>query len=431
MKDKINKIISIIKKDGLFTAIKKIYKYIQAKYLIKINIFSYIYIKLHNKKFKNKINEILNGNYDRIIIWRSSFGWNVPLFQRPQHIDRNFANNNCLVFYEITTVTDNVKTFKEINKNLYLVNFNNSAMKKLIFKELENINKPKYIQFYSTDCTISVQELKKYINDGFKIIYEYIDDLSPLLVGTKELPINIKEKYNYMLKDTENVFVVVTADEIKKDVYSKRGDEKLVFSCNGVDYEHFNKLDPNFEFDKKFTEIINEGKPIIGYYGALASWFDYEMIIELANKRPNYNIVLLGIKYDDSFDKSNLNKYSNIHFLGSKNYDVLPNYAKKFAVCTIPFLINDITQATSPLKLFEYMALGKPIVTTAMNECKKYKSVMIANNKDEFVELIDKSIQLSTEQNKDYFNLLNKEALENTWEEKAKTILNLLKKFEE
>ena len=430
MKDKINKIISIIKKDGLFTAIKKIYKYVQAKYLIKINIFSYLYIKLHNKKFKNKINEILNGNYDRIIIWRSSFGWNVPLFQRPQHIDRNFANNNCLVFYEITTVTDNVKTFKEINKNLYLVNFNNSAMKKLIFKELENINKPKYIQFYSTDCTISVQELKKYINDGFKIIYEYIDDLSPLLVGTKELPINIKEKYNYMLKDTENVFVVVTADEIKKDVYSKRGDEKLVFSCNGVDYEHFNKLDPNFEFDKKFTEIINEGKPIIGYYGALASWFDYEMIIELANKRPNYNIVLLGIKYDDSFDKSNLNKYSNIHFLGSKNYDVLPNYAKKFDVCTIPFLINDITQATSPLKLFEYMALGKPIVTTAMNECKKYKSVMIANNKNEFVELIDKSIQLSTEQNKDYFNLLNKEALENTWEEKAKAILNLLKKFE-
>ena len=311
-----------------------------------------------------------------------------------------------------------------------ILNFNNSAIKKLIFKELQNLNKPKYIQFYSTDCTISLTELKQYIQDGFKIIYEYIDDLSPLLVGTKELPINIKEKYNYMLKDTKNVFVVVTADEIKKDVVSKRGEEKLVFSCNGVDYDHFTNIDNNFIFDKKFVNILNEKKPIIGYYGALASWFDYNMIIDLATKRPNYNIVLLGIKYDDSFDKSDLSKYSNIYFLGSKNYDILPNYAYKFDVCTIPFLINDITQATSPLKLFEYMALGKPIVTTSMKECKKYNSVMIANNNSEFISLVDKAIHISKENDEKYYNLLNKEALENTWEEKAKLIIDLLKKYE-
>lgn len=430
MRDKIDKIISIIKKDGIFKAIKKIYKYIQAKYLAKINIFSFIYIKLNNKRFKNEINNILNGNYERIIIWRSSFGWNVPLFQRPQHIDRNFANNNCLVFYEVTTVTDKVKTYKKINNNLFLVNFNNSAMKKLLFNQIDNIKKPKYIQFYSTDCTISLPELKKYISDGYKIIYEYIDDISPLLVGTKELPVNLKEKYEYMLKDTENVFVVVTADEIEKDVISKRGKEKLVFSCNGVDYNHFNKINANFEFDKKFLNILDQKKPIIGYYGALASWFDYDLIKELAVKRPDYNIVLLGIKYDDSFDKANLSKYSNIHFLGSKNYDVLPNYASKFDVCTIPFLINDITQATSPLKLFEYMALSKPIVTTAMNECKKYKSVMIANNSNEFINEIDQAIKLSKDLDNPYFKLLNQEALENTWEAKAQAIIELLDKNE-
>ena len=139
MSYKINKIISIIKKDGLLIAIKKTYKYIQATYLSKINLFGYFYIKLNNKKFKKKINEILNGNYDRIIIWRSSFGWNVPLFQRPQHIAKNLSNNNCLVFYEITTVTDKVKTFKKIKDNLYLVNFNNVAMKNLLFTEIKKI----------------------------------------------------------------------------------------------------------------------------------------------------------------------------------------------------------------------------------------------------------------------------------------------------
>lgn len=430
MRYKINKMISMLKKDGLFLTIKKIYKYIQAKYLSKVNIFSYIYIKMNYKKFQNEVNTILHGHYDRIIIWRSSFGWNVPLFQRPQHISKNFAKNNCLVFYEVTTVTDKVKTYKKIQENLYLINFNNTVMKKLLFTELENINKPKYIQFYSTDCTLNLDTVKSYINDGYKIIYEYIDDLSPELVGTKDLPINIKDKYEYMLQDTKNVFTVVTADEIQKDVISKRGTEKLVFSCNGVDYEHFNKIDKNFIFDKKFQNIINEKKPIIGYYGALASWFDYEMIKFLAKSKPNYNIVLLGIKYDDSFDKARLEEYSNIHFLGAKEYNLLPNYASKFDVCTIPFLINDITQATSPLKLFEYMALNKPIVTTAMNECKKYESVMIASNKDEFVELIDKAISISKEHDQKYYNLLNKEALENTWEEKAKLIISLLKKYE-
>lgn len=430
MSYKINKIISIIKKDGLLIAIKKTYKYIQATYLSKINLFGYFYIKLNNKKFKKKINEILNGNYDRIIIWRSSFGWNVPLFQRPQHIAKNLSNNKCLVFYEITTVTDKVKTFKKIKDNLYLVNFNNVAMKNLLFNEIKKINKPKYIQFYSTDATLNVQALNNFINDGYKIIYEYIDDLSPQLVGTKELPINIKEKYEYMLKDAENVFVVVTADEIKKDVISKRGEKKLAFSCNGVDYEHFKNINKNFNFEKDFINILNNKKPIIGYYGALASWFDYEMVKYLANKKPDYNIILLGIKYDDSFDKANLAKYPNIYFLGPKDYSVLPNYASHFDICTIPFLINNITQATSPVKLFEYMALGKPIVTTNMNECKKYKSVMLANSKEEFISLIDKSLLLSKEHNTEYFDLLQKEALENTWEEKANIIIDLIKKYE-
>lgn len=430
MKDKVDKIILIIKKDGIIQALKKIFKYIKARHLSKINIFGYLSIKINYKKIKKEITNILNKPYDRIIIWQSSFGWNVPLFQRPQHISKNFAKNNCLVLYEVTTVTDKVKTLQKKQDNLYLVNFNNKSLKKLIFQELEKINIPKYIQFYSTDSTISLEELKRYIGEGYKIIYEYVDDINPLIVGTKELPINIKDKYDYMQKDKEDIFVVVTADEIEKDVIAKRGTEKLVFACNGVDYEHFNNTQKDFKYEKSFEEIIKQKKPIIGYYGAIASWFDYEIIKELAQKRPDYNIVLFGIKYDATFDKSNLDKYTNIYFLGSKGYNELPYYAKYFSVCTIPFLINEITQATSPLKLFEYMALEKPIVTTDMKECRKYKSVMIAKNSKDFINLIDKAIALNSKDNKEYFETLKKEALENTWEAKAKTIINLLEKYE-
>ena len=112
---------------------------------------------------------------------------------------------------------------------------------------------------------------------------------------------------------------------------------------------------------------------------------------------------------------------------------MLPTYASKFDVCTIPFLINDITQATSPLKLFEYMALGKPIVTTDMRECRKYESVMIAKDKNEFVSLIENAISMEKDRKKEYNiyrEIEKKEALKNTWEAKTKIIIDLLKEYE-
>jgi len=433
MKEKIYKVISVLKKDGFFVLLKKSWKYIKANYIIKIDIFQTLYIKLNAKKYKTLIDDILSGEYDRIIVWRSTFGWNVPLFQRPQHISKNLAENRCLVFYEVTTMTDKVKSMQKIEDNLYLVNFNNRAMRKLLLNKIQLIDKPKYIQIYSTNATTSASELKGYINDGYRVIYEYIDDLSPALLGTKELPKNLTDKYNYMIEDKENVFVVVTADEIEKDILNKRGKEKLVFSCNGVDHGYFKDIDLNYDFEKEFKNVLEENKPIIGYYGALASWFDYEMVRFLAEQRPEYNVVLIGIKYDDTWDKQGLDEISNIHFLGPRDYSVLKNYADKFNVCTIAFVINEITEATSPLKLFEYMALSKPIVATNMKECRKYESVFIAKTNEEYVSLVDKAINMDAnrEEQKDYFELLEKEALENTWNKKAEAIIDLLKSNEE
>lgn len=427
MRDKLSKFNSLIKKYGFITTMKKVMKYILSRI---VNIFNSVNI-LGNKNVSKMLNNILQNNqYDRIIVWRSNFGWNVPLFQRPQHISLNLSKQKSLVFYEVTHFTDKIKDLKEVNKNLVLINLENISIQKILFSKLKDIDKPKYIQIYSTDWDMKQEELKKYIENGYKIIYEYIDEINPILSGTKEIPINIKEKYEYMLNDKENVFVVVTADKLKEDIEQKRGTEKMAFACNGVDYEHYQKIDKVFEFEKDFQNILDEKKAIIGYYGAFASWFDYDMIRYLAENRPDYNIVLIGTKYDDSMEKSKIEKMNNVYFLGSKDYKILKNYADKFNVCTVPFIINDITKATSPLKIFEYMALGKPIVTTAMDECKKYKSIFIANNNEEFVELIDKVLNLKEEKNFEYFKTLKKEALENTWESKSRAIIELLKKNE-
>lgn len=425
MKDKLSKLISVIKKYGIFGSLKKICQYINAEFIQSVNIIGNIKVFFNKKKYIEQIQNILKENkYDRIIVWRSSFGWNVPLYQRPQHISNNLSKQKCLVFYEVTKMTDDVEFIEKLQSNLYLVNFKNKLFCKLLMEEIKKSNKPKYLQFYSTDWTLPVSYVKEQIKDGYKIIYEYIDDLSPQLAGTKELPVNVKEKYEYAMSDIENVFIVVTADLLRDDVISKRGDKNLAFSTNGVDYNHFKKVDKKFKFEKEFQNILDKKLPVICYYGALAKWFDYKLVKKIA-KTNKYSVVLFGIKYDDAYEKSGLDKCDNVYFLGSRDYKVLKNYASKVDVLTIPFVINDITKATSPVKIFEYMALHKPIVTTKMHECMKYQSVLIGEDHDDFIEKLD--IALKQKKDKKYLNLLDREAKENDWSEKAKAIVTLLK----
>lgn len=422
MREKFSKLVNVYKKYGFIGFCKKLYAYIVANYLNKISFAVFF----NPQKYRNQLSEILNSDgFDRIVLWRSSFGYNVPLFQRPQHIANNLSRNRCLVLYEVTTMTDKVKTVKKFSDNLYLINYNNILLNKILMSELEKVNKPKYIQLYSTDWKLSVQNIKDYMSKGYGFIYEYIDDISPELAGTKNLPQNIVDKYEFAMNNTE-VFVVVTADLLREDVIKHRGEKNLVMSSNGVDYSFFDNLDESFDYMPEFKAVLEKGKPIMCYYGALAKWFDYELIKKIA-ATDKYSIVLFGIKYDEAYDE-NMNGEENVYFLGPVDYKILKNYAAKCDILTIPFVINNITKATSPVKLFEYMALHKPIVTTDMNECRKYKSVMRGVDHSDFLAKLDKALELKNDEK--YIALLDQEARANDWSEKAKVIIDLISKAE-
>lgn len=422
MKDKISKLTTVYKKYGFVGFCKKLRAYVIANYLDKVSFK----VMFNKNKYRMQIQEILKNNkYDRVILWRSSFGYNVPLFQRPQHIANNLAKKNCLVFYEVTTMSDSIKTIKKHTDNIYLFNFNNIALNKILLEELDNISKPKYIQLYSTDWKLSVDNIKSFLNNGYKMIYEYVDHLSADLAGTKTIPQNIVDKYNYVMSN-KDIYVAVTADTLKEDVIKHRGQKNMVFSSNGVDYNFFKTYDSVDESDETFQKLLKSKKPLIMYYGALAKWFDYDLIKKIA-KTNLYNIVLFGIKYDDSYDLE-ITDEKNIYFLGPRDYKILKNYAKYADVLTIPFKIEDITKSTSPVKIFEYMALHKPIVTTDLNECRKYQSVLIGRNHEEFLDQIEKALTLRND--KKYIELLDKEARENDWSQKAQAIIDLISKDE-
>ena len=91
---------------------------------------------------------------------------------------------------------------------------------------------------------------------------------------------------------------------------------------------------------------------------------------------------------------------------------------------TIPFVLNEITEATSPVKLFEYMAAGKPIITSDMNECRNYDSVHIYKDAESFTALA--RLALIERSSEEYTELLKKEATANTWRSRAKAVLEEL-----
>ena len=145
MKEKISKVISVFKEDGFKIAFSKIARYIKTMFKKHMG-FAY---KADFSKNKDMYAKIIDGalasDYDRVLIWRSSFGWNVPLFQRPQHISLNLSKKRCLVFYEITSMTDDIKAIEKYSDNLYLVNFNNRKIAELLLSKVDCVKKPKYL----------------------------------------------------------------------------------------------------------------------------------------------------------------------------------------------------------------------------------------------------------------------------------------------
>ena len=162
------------------------------------------------------------------------------------------------------------------------------------------------------------------------------------------------------------------------------------------------------------------------YYGALAEWFDWPLWIHAAKARPNWSFVLIGPAYDGDVAAvhARVAAAPNIFYLGPKRYDELPGYMQFVDVATIPFVLNAITHACSPVKLFEYMAAGKPVVTTAMREVLKYKSVLVARSAEEFVCRLDEAV--TKQHDPAYLALLRTEAEANTWHSRAMALKKAL-----
>lgn len=201
----------------------------------------------------------------------------------------------------------------------------------------------------------------------------------------------------------ESDLLVVTAHKLwdKWQVLNRR----MVLARNGVDYESYvARVQPN--------ELLKDiAHPVIGYFGAIADWFEVAWVVHAAQQRPQYTFVLLGGIFD--VDISKLRALPNVILLGQQPYETMPLYLYHFDVCIIPFKRNTITEATDPVKLYEYFSAGHPVVATDLPELARYNDLIyFARDQAEFVAQLDAAV---AEADPAHVQARRQMAQQNTW----------------
>ena len=354
---------------------------------------------------ETKIQQILDSHSGakEIIIFAPTLPWEGEMFQRPQQLARALAQQGALVFYMQPERSWPAK-FQEIENGLILCSTPADAFHII----------PK---FYVYTLTWSIPLLAFF--DQHRIIYDYLDDLSVFQGDAKRL----QRDHDDTLQSAD--LVLVTSQKLYQKAVILR--EDCVLCPNGADYSHFHN--PTGDSPPADLEpILAKGNPVVGYHGALARWFDYPLISALAAKRTDIEFVLIGVDHDQTLDGSGLLDLPNLHWLGQKPYQDLPKYLHHFDVGMIPFQINEITNATSPIKLFEYFAAGIPAIVTPMAESLRYGLVISAEGVLDWSQAIDEALSKTVD--RDYIKQLHQFGKDQSWQARADLILEKLASLE-
>ena len=160
---------------------------------------------------------------------------------------------------------------------------------------------------------------------------------------------------------------------------------------NGFDAEQYQHLNDT----PVPVDLSRVPKPRIGYVGALTSLrLDLGLMIKMAQEKPGWSFVLIGTE-DENFRNSYLHQLPNVYFLGRKHTKEIPGYIKHFDVCVNPQEINEITEGNFPLKVVEYLAMGKPVVASATNTMRDifHKHTHLAEDCDSFISHIEEALK--------------------------------------
>jgi len=248
--------------------------------------------------------------------------------------------------------------------------------------------------------------------DESLVCFDYVDDLTEFTGVPKWF-----ERYlDLAIYKADLVFVV---SQVLFEKVADKKKERVFLLTNGVDVDHFSKALKDVELPSVLERMR---RPAIGYVGVLEDWIDFRLLKSIAARYRDYSIVLIGPAHPRvRKDVEELGSFPNVFFLGKVSYETLPNYLKGIDLCIIPFKINNLTQAANPIKVYEYLASGKRIVSSAIPEIEKLDVVKIARNMDEFTSRISESLSEPADAVR-FLKIANL----NTWDQKARDMLSLI-----
>ncbi len=226
------------------------------------------------------------------------------------------------------------------------------------------------------------------------IVYDCMDELS-LFRGA---PAQLIEQEAELLRRADVVF---TGGRSLYEAKQSRNDNVYCFPSS-VDQEHFARALDGLPIP---ADIASTPSPIVGYFGVIDERIDLELLAGTADRLPDVQFVMIGplakIHADD------LPRRDNLHYLGMKDYAELPNYLQRFDVAMMPFALNDATKFISPTKTLEYMAAGRPIISTAIRDVvREYAdTVAIVDSPDTFQWAVQSALSVSSAP--DYSTILN------------------------
>jgi glycosyltransferase involved in cell wall biosynthesis len=214
-------------------------------------------------------------------------------------------------------------------------------------------------------------------------VYDCMDELSKFRGAPPELLAREAE----LLKRAEVVF---TGGRRLYEAKSRYNDNCHFYGC-GVDCEHFGKA--REAATSVPLDVENLPRPILGYFGVVDERMDYELVAKLAEANPSGSVIIVGPT--TKVDPGSLPQRPNLHWLGQRPYSDLPAYCKAMDVCLMPFALNESTEFINPTKALEYMATGRPIVSTAVPDVVRNfgEVVRIAHDPEHFVSLCANAVE--------------------------------------
>ncbi len=215
------------------------------------------------------------------------------------------------------------------------------------------------------------------------IVYDAMDELAQF----NGAPPALRANEARLMEHADVIFAGGYELSLKK---RERHDNVHFFGC-GVESDHFGLAQDTSTMVPPDIDFLN--RPILGWFGVIDERVDYAMVGEMARLRPQWSFAMVGpvVKVDPNL----LPHYPNLFWLGQRDYSVLPNYCRAFNVCMMPFAINAATEYINPTKVLEYLATGRPVISTPVKDVvRQYTDLVdIVRTPEEFIDAAERAMR--------------------------------------